>query len=214
MKTEPTNQDTPTPATTPVPAPAPAPEDRFKDDPKYKAMANQLSELQKEKEDRQSAQAQAAQEAEQKRLKDAGLFDEAAALHKKTVEDLESKHAAELQNRDITTELLKAGFSNSKFLRGSVVDYDPKNDGTIDEYVKALAADEANKEFLKGLGIPSRDPRDPPGKTPNVQSVSSLTGQQIRTLKNSDNPEERLKGHEALRKYVDTHEGAFPPGYE
>lgn len=188
----------------------PAPELSINAQAKALPWVQDLMKKAKDGEDLKAQQEQAKVDAEQKRLKDAGLFDEAAKLHKDTIDALESKHTAELQNRDLTTELLKAGFTNEIFLKGSVLGYNAENNGSILEYVAALATDEANKAFL-GSGVPVRDPKDPP--TPAGTSGSSLGNAQLRALANSDKPEDRLKAATYLKDYVNAHKGQFPSGY-
>lgn len=170
-----------------------------KDSALFQKLATENAALKKTETDRQEAADTAAAAAEEKRLKDAGLFDEAAELHKKTVDDLNATHAAELQSRDLETELLKAGASNPNFMRGSVVGYDAEKDGSIADYVKVLKEDETNKDFFGGTVVPTREAQDEAAR-------AAITGakpnwDKIKVMETSDDRKERIQARAALAQY-------------
>ena len=184
----------------------------FKNDPKYLAMAKQLSEFQRMESERKEADAAAKREAEEKRLKDAGLFDELTAKHKAELESIQSQHSKMLLEMNLKTELIKTGFQNDIFVNGAIKIYDADTHGDIAAYVASLAADEANKALL--AGTEGRTVHTPPGKTPTPGGMAgTLTGEQLKTMRKSDNPEERTRAIEYIRKYNDKNDGEFPPGY-
>jgi hypothetical protein len=166
------------------------PEPTFKDDPKYLAMAKQLATLQDAEKARIAADTQAATDAETKRLKDAGLFDEAQAGHKAELAKMESAHAAEILQRDIQANLFKAGFNNDFFIKGAIAAYDAET-GSVDDYVTALAADEANKGFLATSD--SRVVHKAAGAVPAGGPDATLRGDKLKAAAKSDDPKIRAQ---------------------
>ncbi len=165
--------------------------------------------LEQEKADREATEQAAAEEVEKNRLKDAGLFDEMEAKYKAKDEAKDASHAAELQRRDIQAALLQSNFRNKKFISGSVADYNAEKDGTVDEYVAALAADEANAAFIIAPGAAGgKLPPKPPGKN-NVDGATMENWEEVKSWENSGNREERLKAGKLLGEYHQKH-GKYP----
>lgn len=175
--------------------------------PLFHKLTAQVKALTTEKEEREATEATAKAEVEEKRLKDAGLFDEAVAAHKAAMEVKDAKHTGELLKRDLETDLLKAGFGNAKFINGCVGDYDAEKDGTIAEYVKTLAEDEGNKPFLT-TSDGETPPPPPPGKV-TVSGGTQLTGDQLKALEKSADPKERKQARAYLLDHYQEH-GKFP----
>ena len=138
--------------------------DRFKDDPTYKAMASQLADLQREKQERVEAEEKARKEAEIKDLESKGEYEKAIKARDEEIERVKSQHAKDILERDLKNELLKTGFTNDKFVRGAIADYSADSDGDLASYVQALASDESNKPFLTSGD--SRTVHAAPGRTP------------------------------------------------
>lgn len=179
-----------------------------KSSPLFQKLANKLAEFQRKEEERTAAEAQAAADAEAKRLADAGRLEEVQELHKKQLEDLQGQHAKKLLSMSVESELVKAGFSNTKFLAGSVLQYNAEEDGSPEEYAKKLAEDDANKALLAGT---NRQVLTPPQKQPVSGSKGSYTVDQIRAMQKSDNPEDRQKVRTYLSDYLQNN-GELPPG--
>jgi hypothetical protein len=156
----------------------------FKNTPAYQAMARQIAEYQRDKQEREEADAKAKQEAEQKALEAKGEYEKALELQKRQFEDMQKKHASELLKRDLKAALFQAGATNSIFVDGAISAY---KDGDISEYVKSLQSDEGNKLFFgqQKTVIP------PPGN-PNLNSAS-FTKEQLRQMEQSPDRETRLK---------------------
>ncbi len=164
--------------------------------------------LAQEKADRQAAETAKAEEAEQERLRKDGLFDEAEAKYKAADEKKDAAHAAELQTRDIEAALLKANFRNETFVKGAVTGYNAETDGTIEEYVTALAADEVNAAFIVAPGKEGDPPPKPPGKN-TVIGAGKTNWEEVKAWENSDNREERIKAGKLISEYHNTH-GEYP----
>jgi len=164
--------------------------------------------LAQEKTDRAAAEQAAADEAEQERLKKDGLFDEAAAKYKAADEAKDAKHAAELQKRDIEAALLRANFRNEHFNDGVVSKYNAEKDGTIEEYVTALAADEVNAAFITALGNEGDPPPKAPGKT-TVTPAGKTNWEEVKNWENNGTREEKQKARKLIGKYHDEH-GEYP----
>ena len=179
--------------------------ERFKDDPTYKAMAQQLADLRRKEQERMEAEEKARKDAEIKELESRGQYEAAIKAREDELESLKNQHAAELQQRDLTAELLKAGFSNEMFMRGAVANYNQES-GSILEYVQGLVGDESNAAFLS-KSAPAREPLDPP---PSVGSVGKKPNwDQVKVWEQSENREERIKARGILAEYRKEH-GKYP----
>jgi len=192
----------------PEPKPEPiAPAERFKDDPTYKAMAKQLAELQREREERRLAEAQAAKDAELKALEEKGQYEEALKKRQQEIEDLKAEHAREILQSSLKTELIRHKFDNDIFVAGAITAYKPDEHGSVSDYVKALAEDEANKRFLS----PESDPVT--GKKAPVKAAAmgdTVDWNQIKLWEHSEKREERIKARDALKRYRESHNGEYP----
>ncbi len=176
--------------------------------PLFKKLTDDLAERNKADADRKAADEAAQADAEQKRLKDEGKFEEAIKLEKDGREADARAHALELQVRDLELAITKTGFTNDTFIRGAVAGFDPDK-GTIEDYAKHLAENEVNKAFLGEITDPGKP--TPPGKPPGGKQ-GALNARQIKALKNSSDPAERRRGIKILEDYFDAH-GQLPPGY-
>jgi hypothetical protein len=156
----------------------------FKNTPAYQAMARQIADYQREKKEREEAEAKAKQEAEQKALEAKGEYEKALELQKRQFEDMQNKHASELLKRDLKAALFQAGATNSIFVDGAISAY---RDGDISEYVKSLQSDEGNRPFFGQ----QKTVITPPG-TPNLNSAS-FTKEQLKQMEQSSDREIRLK---------------------
>ena len=159
--------------------------------------------LEKAETERVAAAEEASKEAKLKGLKAKGESDAVIAALEVEIADgkkrsiaKEDRHTAELQKRDIRNELLRAGFSNDKFISGSITDYKPDNDGTIAEYVDSLAKDESNAAFLGTISI--REPKVPPtgvgsmGAKPDMKEIQRLVTI-FRELRSGSTQDGRIK---------------------
>ena len=181
-----------------------------KDLPWVKKMAAELNELREQQAKAKQAEEQARKEAAIKEAEAKGQYEEALKLREAEIADLKSTHEKQLLERDLTTELAKAGFANEMFLKGAVSGYDPEN-GPIADYVKSLAEDESNKAFL----TTARNPIPAPGTTPVSGGNGSLTVAQIEELQKpldqGGTLENRARAREYLKNYYEKH-GNRPEG--
>jgi len=145
-----------------------------------------------------ASQEAAAKEKEIKDLESKGEYEAAIKARDDENERLKTQHASELQERDLVTELLKAGASNDVFNRGAIAAYNA-DDGTIAEYVANLAKDESNKAFFGGQSAEQRQ-----GQGEAVKAA--ITGAQpdwdkVKRMEKSSVREERMQAREMLSKH-------------
>ena len=164
-----------------------ATEDRFKDDPKYQAMASQLAKFQKAESDRKEADAKAAKDAELSKLEAAQDYEAVKKVHAEEKATLEAKFAKDILERDLGLEMATAGFKSKLFIKGAILDYDPDTHTSPAEYVKGLVADESNKPFLSE-GKPNVPPG--PGK-PGFSAGDPMNLEKYRAMQNGDEKERR-----------------------
>jgi hypothetical protein len=152
------------------------------------------------------AEAAAAEEAaRQKKLEDEGRFEEFKSEHKSKLEAMEKRHAADLLNRDLKTEFLKAGFSDDDFIDGAILKYNAENHKSPAEYAALKAADESKKVFL--AGTPARTPHTPPGKL--GAGGADWTKEKLHQMETSNDKKERAAARAYLRDYRSRH-GKYP----
>lgn len=150
--------------------------------------------------------AAAEQAAKDKALADAGKFDQLQAEHKARVEAMEAGHKKAQLDSDIKAELAMAGFTDPRWVNGSVGMYNAETDKSPAEYAKALAADEANKLYLSGAA--PRVPHVPPNRVP-APTGETINTEQLKSLENSKDPKERAKARAYLKEYRLAH-GKYP----
>lgn len=176
----------------------------LKNTPWVKQMAEELNQLRADAKQRLEAEEVAKKEAELKALEDGKQYEQALEMQKQQLESLKTSHAAELLNRDLQTELLKAGFTSGIFIKGAVSGYEPES-GSVADYVKGLAEAEENKMFLGGEQ--TRTQHSAPGKAP-VQNVK-IDWAQNKENKSSRDPAVRKEARaNELRYYQEN--GSWP----
>lgn len=168
----------------------------FKNTPAYQSMAKQLAELQKEKADREAAEESAKKEAEAKALEAEGNYKAAIEMRQKETEALKAQYEKDLLQRDLKSELYKAGFHNDIFVNGAIAAY---KDGDVSEYARTLAADEGNKMFLSSSQTETVQKPQPPG-SPSVNGSLKITADNLKQMENSTDRETRLKAIEYKRQ--------------
>ena len=203
-----TTTETVTPEITPKPTPT---NSEDKKSPAFLAITAKLAEYERKDAERKAAEKQAAREAEDKRLKDAGLFDELAAKHQAELSRIAAEHMAEIRDRDIKTELLKVGFRNDIFVAGAVKGYDVETHGEISAYVAALAADESNKGLLESAA--SKIVHKAAGAVPSGGPDATLKGDRLRAAAASENKELRLQAIAIKQAFYDKN-GTFDGLYD
>jgi hypothetical protein len=160
LNTEQTNDVTPEPEAEPAPT-----NSEDKKSPAFLAVTAKLAEYERKEKEREEADAQAQREAEEKALRDAGRFDELEAKYRADMEAIQSKHAAEILQSNLKTELIKTGFANDMFINGAIQGYNADTHGDVQAYVASLAEDENHKGFLSGE--PVKTVHTAPGKLPS-----------------------------------------------
>jgi hypothetical protein len=149
--------------------------------------------------------AAAEQAAKDKALADAGKFDQLQAEHKARIEAMEASHKKAQLDADLKAELAMAGFTDPRWVAGSVGMYNAETDKSPSEYAKSLAADEANKAFLAGAS--ARTPHTPPGKL--GAGGADWTKEKLHQMENSNDKKERAAARAYLRDYRSRH-GKYP----
>lgn len=152
----------------------------------FQKLAAENAALKKAEADRLAAEQNAATEAERQRLESEGKYKEALELRQAELDAMKESHAKELLNRDLKTELYKAGFQNDIFVNGAIAAY---KEGTIGDYVKSLVEDAANSVFLASTSPP---PKPTPPGAPNVTGSAPggiKDNESYRKALRSDNPE-------------------------
>ena len=176
--------------------------------PLFSKLTSELAELRRADAERKAAEEQAKKEAELKKAEAEGRYQDALKQRESELEALRAAHSKELLDRDLTTEMLKAGFGNEIFLRGAVSAYDADK-WTVSEYVASLAGDDANKAFLASSGGAGRASLPEPGKPPVNGSKQHISAEQLKAMEASSSLEERQKAREDLRAYRLEH-GKYP----
>lgn len=116
--------------------------------------------------------------------------DKAVADAKKEWEATASADAAKAEAK---LQLVKAGFKNERFLKGALADFDFENQ-TAEEFAKAIAEDDSNKQFLESASKAQKKP-DP---YPTHQSGAHImTPAEIEAARNSGKPEEIARANDA-----------------
>ena len=164
--------------------------------PLFLNVTQQLSELQSWKEQQEDAQKKADLDSETKKLEEAKQYetatqkkvDAAVAAAKK---EAKTEFDAELKRRDAKIELIRMGFKNETFLKGALAEYDGKQE--ISEFAKAVFENDVNKPFLDAAEGKPKPPPDP--NAPPTGSIATLSPDQIKEMRNSDDPKERQKAH-------------------
>ena len=175
---------------------------------KFKAVIKELSELKQANADRTAAEEQSKKDADVKKAEGELRYKDALELRQKEYDTLKAAHAKEIQHRDVTTELMKHGFTNDLFLKGAVAGFDPGK-GSIEDFAKGVVEDDANKQFL-----PSTDERKalkPPGHTPATGS-KQMSSEQIKAMQQSNKQEDRLAAVKYLEDYFNANH-TLPPGF-
>lgn len=165
--------------------------------PWVKDMASELAHLKKEKADNAAAVAKTEQDAKIKKAAEEGRFEEAQKLFDQQMEQKDKTHAAELQTRDLKTSLLQANFKNKTFIEGAISGYNSES-GTIDEYVAALAADEANAAFLTTAQLEASKP-SPPGKP--ALNGGKTNWDEVKNMELNGTPEQKKKAREQIAEH-------------
>jgi hypothetical protein len=205
--TEPTNVEPtePTEPTTPAEPAQPSNSD-IKGSELFQKVTGELAALKAEKAEREQAEADAKTKAEQEALTAKGDFETALKMEREKMATMEKTHKRELLQRDLTSELLKAGFQNDTFISGAVGGYNAEA-GDVATYVQSLADNESNKVFLNSVQ-PQRERLPETGQLNN--SGTAITLEQARQMKNSDNPEQRLQAAQFMREHWIKNNGKLP----
>lgn len=197
-----TNQE----PTEPTPAEPTQPDDlsnsAIKNSPLFQKVTSQLAALQNEKNEREQKEADAASKAEQDALIAKGDFEKALSLRDETIKAMETRHAADIMQRDLKAELYNAGFKNETFVKGAIGSYDGAADG-IGDFVSQLAGDESNAMFLGGAA-PKREVL---GGTSNISiSGGAMSLEKLRQLATdkSSTPEKRSEARMALLEKIES----------
>jgi hypothetical protein len=192
--------------------PEPSGNKTWNDDPKTFKLKSELSKLRKEKEDAKAANVKAKRDAELKKAVDEERFSDAQAQLEKEKEDLETKHKKELQTRDLQVALMGNKFEDKYFIKSVTDEYNPESHGSIDDYVKGLASDEANKRYMAQDGKQT-GPVIPPGKLPAGGSMTGVNAAQIKAMQKSNDPKQRAEARRFLKEYADNNNNQLPEGF-
>lgn len=184
-----------------------SPVERFKDDPAYKAMAKQIADMRAREDARVEAEEDAKRQAEIKKLEEQNEHKKIIELKEKEFDALKSKYESELKERDIKAELLRNKCNNDIFADGVVLRYNVETHGSIQDYVKSLAADEANKPYF-GDAIAVEKPGGP-GKPPVGYSSDVPSWEQVKHWETHGTREERIKARALVRKHKEE-TGEYP----
>jgi hypothetical protein len=173
----------------------------WKNDSRTLSITSQLAKYQKAEADRKEAEANAQKQAEMEKAKAEGRWKDAEKMHAEALKSLEEQFAAKILERDLGLEMAKAGFSNKKFVKGAISDYNPEEHTSPEDYVKALMADEENKPFLS-TGKPNVPAA--PGK-PGFGGGEPMNKEKYRAMQKSDDPKERAAAQKYVADYFDKH---------
>ena len=190
------NQQDPPKGTT---EPKPEPEitnAQVKAHPLFQNLTQQLSELQSWKEQQEDARKKAELDSETKKLEEAKQYETATqkkvdAAVTAAKKEAKTEFDAELKRRDAKIELVRMGFKNETFLKGALAEYDGKQETA--EFAKAVFEDDANKPFLDAASSKPKPPPDP--NAPPSGTMATLSPDQLKEMRNSDDPKERQKAH-------------------
>jgi len=173
----------------------------IKKSPLFQKLAEENARLKAAEDKRRQDEAAAATEAERKKLEGKQRYEEALATQKSDFEARIAKLERQNTEKDLTNELLRTGFKNSVFNAGAIKGFDPDK-STVEEYVKALAEDEANKIFLhdeKGA-LPRRG--DVPTPTASTRKMSPA---ELKAALHDKDPKIRATAREqATRNWLKT----------
>ena len=161
--------------------------------PLFQKLTEQLGQFQREAAERAAAEEKAAREHEMKKAEEEQRWQDALRMREQELEETKAKYEKDMRDRDLAFELSRAGFNNDVFIKGAMASYNP-DAGSIGEYVQNLANDEANKVFLGN----QQAPRANPPSTPSVTG-GSFTTEQLRAMRDSDDPEVRAKRRAYLK---------------
>jgi len=201
----------PKPVTLPADPPADSSSSNWDDHKNTMKLKTEISKLRQEKADRIEADTARTKATELKKLEDAQNYDEIKKLHASQLAEKDEKHSKEILDGKLGLELAKATFTNDKFVKGAIADYDAEQFKTPAAYVESLVADEANKMFLAGSeGLPQYKS---PVKTPSGGGGGALSGDQIRALQTSDSGEDQMKAVAYLDDYFNKN-NRFPEGFQ
>lgn len=164
--------------------------------PLFLKVTEQLAALTAAEEKRKQDEAAAKTEAERKKLEGKAQYEEALANQEKEFKAKLAELEKGILEKDLTNELLRAGFKNSVFNDGAIHGYTAEK-GTVSEYVKALSEAEENKIFLdtgKGAGPKRKDVGTPTSNTKQM-TPAELTA----ALKDPD-PKVRAQARQQARE--------------
>ena len=163
----------------------------------FQKVTGELASLKAEKAEREQAESDAKAKQEQDALTAKGDFESALKIERDKLAAMEATHKKELLQRDLTSELFKAGFQNETFVNGAVGAYNAEA-GDVTTYVQGLAGNDANKMFLASTS-PQRERLPETGPLNN--SGAAMTIEQARLMKSSKNSEERLQAAQFMREH-------------
>ena len=181
-----------------------------KKDPLFKKVARELTELRTQIAAEKAEQTKAQEAAEMERLKEAGKYDEAIKMHADRLERMEAQHKADLQRRDLTTELVKAGAKNDVFLKGAIAAYDGETE--IAEYVQSLTSSDDHKPFFGSLEQSRQTQPAPKGVAPSGNA--DLTWQQVKAMEQSEDSKQRAKASDIILNHLKNNGGKLPKELE
>ena len=185
----------------------------WKNDARTQRITKQLADLQRKDEERKAAAEKARRDADLKRAEDEGRYKDALAQVEKEKESLAKQHAREIEKRDLENKLLGNKFEDRHFIDSVMSKYDSKEHGTIDEYVKELASNEANHKYmLQSDGKPT-GPVIPPGKLPTGGSMKGVNPAEIKAMQRSNDPKQRAEARRFLKEYADKNNNSLPEGF-
>ena len=174
---------------------------QVKSHPLFLQLTQQVAELTQKDEERSKSDEQARIEKEAKKLEEKQQYEQATQLKideavKKAVEESDARHAAEQKCSEAKIELVRLGFSNEKFLKGALADFDPAQEAA--EFAKSIFEDEANKPFLNAAGGTKPKRPDPPDAP--IGSSGEISKEKLLAMRNSSDPAERKKSFEITRE--------------
>lgn len=172
----------------------------FKNTPAYQSMAKQLAEYKQRESDRLAAEESAKKEAELKQLESQGKYEEAIKQRDAELERIKNEHQRDIFQRDLRSELYKAGLTNDLIIAGAIASY---KDGDIAEYVSGIVS--ANQDLIAGKQVPP--PPAPPGSVSVTGSVKATfkTADEYRAGLKSTDPEIRKAARDYGADYFNRH---------
>lgn len=161
-----------------------------KSHPLFQKLTEQLSEFQRKEQERAAAEEKAAREAELKKAEEEGKWQDIVKMREQEIENLRASYAKDMLERDLKTELVRAGFSNDVFLKGAIGSYSGDPEG-VTEYVEQLKADAGNAVFLNQAQQAANSTPAPPS-TPTITGTK-LSDAKIVAMEKSSDPAERAQ---------------------